>query len=411
MKEYVKMYLNKILYGFLVLAGLAVLGAGCTYGGTAGETEAAGACTEAEAGALTEAEAGTLTEAETAALTEADTAVSLTEAERAAALSEAEREKEKETPFTEVNGSIPFFGEEEKKRTDAFESYSELDSLGRCGAAYANLCAELMPTEERGEIGQIRPSGWHTVKYNDLIDGNYLYNRCHLIAYSLAGENANEKNLITGTRYLNKEGMLPFELQVGDYIRATGNHVLYRVTPVYKGEDLVASGVLMEAWSVEDEGRGVCFCVYCFNVQPGIVIDYLTGESRRESEEPEKGMDPSAVGAKPGEERSAGGGTRTGNDSEGDGGGTRTGNDSEKDSGGSGTEGGSDQKDTQNTESVSREFILNTNSHKIHLPTCDSVNDIKEKNKKSYVGTIEELKEMGYTPCKRCLAGKRTSGL
>lgn len=181
--------------------------------------------------------------------------------------------------YIEINGNVPFFSEEEMKRMDAFEVYSGLDDLGRCGVAYANICKELQPTEPRGEIGAVRPSGWHTVKYNDIIDGNYLYNRCHLIGYQLAGENANTKNLITGTRYLNVIGMLPFENAVDDYVDETDNHVLYRVTPIFTGDNLVADGVLMEAYSVEDDGQGIKFCVYCYNVQPGIEIDYLTGES------------------------------------------------------------------------------------------------------------------------------------
>ena len=136
-----------------------------------------------------------------------------------------------------------------------------------------------MPSEARGEIGQIRPSGWHTVKYTGVVDGNYLYNRCHLIAYCLTAENANKKNLITGTRYMNNEGMLPYEEKTARYIDKTNNHVLYRVTPVFEGSNLVASGVLMEAYSVEDQGKGFCFCTYCYNVQPGVAIDYATGDS------------------------------------------------------------------------------------------------------------------------------------
>ena len=186
--------------------------------------------------------------------------------------------------YVEINGNIPFFTEQDWT-TDAFETYSELDALGRCGTAYANVCAELMPTEPRGQIGSVRPSGWHTIRYNDLIEGNYLYNRCHLIGYQLAGENANPRNLITGTRYLNAIGMLPFENAVDDYVDETGNHVLYRVTPIFEGDDLVASGVLMEAYSVEDRGA-LSFCVYCYNVQPGIEIDYATGESWRAGEAP-----------------------------------------------------------------------------------------------------------------------------
>jgi DNA-entry nuclease len=242
-----------------------------------------------------------------------------------------------------INGNQPDFSDVDKQSTEAFELYSELDSLGRCGVAYANICPELQPTEERGEIGQVKPSGWHTVKYNDLIDGNYLYNRCHLIGYQLAGENANEKNLITGTRYLNVVGMLPFEDEVDDYVDSTGNHVLYRVTPIFEGDNLVASGVQMEAWSVEDEGSGVCFNVYCYNVQPGIEIDYATGDSW-ESENV-----------------------------------------------------------TETNTSETADYVLNKNTKKIHLPSCSSVDDMAEKNKISYNGTIEELESQGYSPCKRCL--------
>lgn len=184
-------------------------------------------------------------------------------------------------PYELINDNIPFFTDDEKI-LDSFERYSELDYLGRCGVAYANISIELMPTEDRESIGMIKPAGWHTVKYNDLIDGNYLYNRCHLIAYCLTGENANEKNLITGTRYLNIEGMLPFEIKVADYIRNTGNHVLYRVTPIYTGSNLIADAVQIEAWSVEDRGKGICFNVKCFNMQPGIIINYENGDSRRE---------------------------------------------------------------------------------------------------------------------------------
>lgn len=164
------------------------------------------------------------------------------------------------SPYTVVNDNEPDFAKSDFT-TDAFEDYGDLDSLGRCGVAYANICKELMPTEKRGRIGMVKPSGWHTVKYPDIIKDRYLYNRCHLIGFQLAGENANEKNLITGTRYLNVEGMLPFEDEVADYVKETGNHVLYRVTPVFDGDNLVASGVQMEAESVEDSGAGVKFNV------------------------------------------------------------------------------------------------------------------------------------------------------
>lgn len=177
-----------------------------------------------------------------------------------------------------VNDNNPYFKEEEYT-TDSFEKYSELDSLGRCGVAYANISKELMPTEKRGSIGSIKPSGWHTVKY-DHIDGKYLYNRCHLIGYQLTGENANEKNLITCTRSMNTKGMLQFENMVTKYIKDTGNHVLYRVTPVFEGNNLVATGVEMEAYSVEDNGKGIKFNVFVYNIEDGIIIDYKTGDSK-----------------------------------------------------------------------------------------------------------------------------------
>ena len=183
-------------------------------------------------------------------------------------------------PYVVLNENRPFF-EEGDYTLEPFEKYSELDELGRCGACYANICKEIMPTEKRGEIGNVKPTGWHTVRYDDLVEGKYLYNRCHLIGYQLAGENANEKNLITGTRYCNVSGMLPFENQVADYVEETKHHVLYRVTPIFEENDLVAKGVQMEGFSVEDSGEGVCFHVFVYNAQPGITIDYSTGESHK----------------------------------------------------------------------------------------------------------------------------------
>ncbi len=188
-----------------------------------------------------------------------------------------------DTPYVYINDNKPYFTEKDYT-TNAFETYSSLDNLGRCGVAYANICKEIMPTEEdeRQSISKIRPSGWNNTKYVGLIDGDYLYNRCHLIGWQLAGENANELNLITGTRYMNVQGMLPFENKVDDYFenRANiNNHVLYRVTPIFKDSNLVASGVEIEAYSVEDNGQGVCFNVYVYNVQPGVEIDYATGDS------------------------------------------------------------------------------------------------------------------------------------
>lgn len=180
--------------------------------------------------------------------------------------------------YVEVNGNKAEFSDEDKKRTDAFELYTDLDELGRCGVAYANICKELMPTEKRGSIGMIKPSGWQLAKY-DSVDGKYLYNRSHLIGFQLAGENANEKNLITGTRHFNVVGMLPFENEVAEYVKETNNHVLYRVTPVFKDTELVARGVKIEAYSVEDSGQGVEFNVFVYNVQPDITINYQDGTS------------------------------------------------------------------------------------------------------------------------------------
>lgn len=243
-------------------------------------------------------------------------------------------------PYVVINENVPFFTESDFTE-EAFETYSDLDELGRCGAAFANVGKETMPTEERGQIGMIKPSGWQTVKY-DCVDGKYLYNRCHLIGYQLSAENANEKNLITGTRYLNVSGMLPFENMVADYIKNTGNHVLYRITPIYQDKNLVASGVLMEAQSVEDDT--IRFCVYCYNVQPGIQIDYATGKSSLAagSEEASKAPDQEAT------------------------------------------------------------YILNENSKKIHTPDCPSVHDTKPKNRKEYHGLLQELLDDGYTGCKNC---------
>ncbi len=184
-------------------------------------------------------------------------------------------------PYISVCGGDPDFSEDEITSV-SFEYYSELDALGRCGVCIASVGQDIMPTEKRGSIGQVKPTGWHTVKY-DFVDGKYLYNRCHLIGFQLTGENANKRNLITGTRYLNVEGMLPFENMVADYVKETGNHVMYRVTPIFVGDELLARGVHIEAESVEDGGDGIMFNVFCYNVQPGVVLDYATGEGTADS--------------------------------------------------------------------------------------------------------------------------------
>lgn len=309
--------------------------------------------------------------------------------------------------YIEINGGQPGFSESDKQLTEAFELYSDLDELGRCGEAYANICPELMPTEERSGIGQIKPSGWHTVKYNSLIEGNYLYNRCHLIGYQLAGENANEKNLITGTRYLNVEGMLPFEDLVDDYVDSTGNHVLYRVTPIFDGTNLVASGVEMEAWSVEDDGVGICFHVYCYNVQPGIEINYADGESW-ESEEYSIQQEETAGAAETAGTEKAAGATETAG-TEKAAGATET----------AGTEKAAEATEAEGTAEMAgateaadagreiRDYVLNKNTMRIHLPTCASAKDVAEANRKEYTGAIGDLIAEGYLPCGRCLAEYR----
>lgn len=264
-------------------------------------------------------------------------------------------------PYTIVNDNEPEFDESDFT-TEAFETYSDLDNLGRCGVAYANICKELMPTEKRGKIGMIKPSGWHTVKYPEIIKDRYLYNRCHLIGFQLAGENANEKNLITGTRYLNVDGMLPFEDEIADYVNNTGNHVLYRVTPVFDGDNLIASGVQMEAESVEDSGEGVKFNVYCYNVQPGSGIDYATGDSWAD-------------------QKPVANGESEDNDS---------------------IIVDSNDEAESNMTAEETEYVINTNTGKFHRPNCDSVTKMKAKNKKEFTGSREELISDGYEPCGNC---------
>lgn len=266
--------------------------------------------------------------------------------------------------YISVNGNVPYFTAAELTTT-SFETYSDLDTLGRCGVTYACIGQDLMPTKERGSIGMVKPTGWHTVRYDDLVDGKYLYNRCHLIGYQLTGENANTQNLITGTRYLNIEGMLPFENMVADYIQETNNHVLYRVTPIFEGNNLLANGVLMEGYSVEDKGAGVSYCVFAYNVQPGIEIDYATGESKL------------ADGAQQEEQKTA---TVTPTPSP----------EPEK------------QEPVTRSEASQADYILNTNTKKFHYPTCSSVNDMKEKNKQEFFGTRDETIALGYSPCGRC---------
>lgn len=247
------------------------------------------------------------------------------------------------SPYVAVNDNIPFFTDEELT-TQSFETYSELDSLGRCGVAYACIGQDLMPTEDRESISEVTPSGWNNKEY-DFVDGGWLYNRCHLIGFQLTGENANEKNLITGTRSMNVDGMLLFENMTADYIKETGNHVMYRVTPVFEGDELVPRGVLMEGKSVEDNGEGILFNVFVYNVQSGVEIDYMTGDSKL-------------------------------------------------------TEAGGSESSEQ--DSAEGEYILNTNTKKFHLPDCSSVTDMDEDNREGFSGSREELIDMGYEPCGHC---------
>lgn len=249
--------------------------------------------------------------------------------------------------YVELNGNVPGFSKSEKTYSESFEEYGKLDSLGRCTYAVSCIGKDLMPTEKRGSIGSVKPSGWHISKY-DFVDGKYLYNRCHLIGYQLTAENANERNLITGTRYLNVEGMLPFENDVADYIEITNNHVYYKVTPIFEGNNLVANGVQMQAYSVEDNGQGISFNVYCYNVQPGVAIDYATGDNQ-------------AVAS----------------------------------SSASVTSTSSDVADKKT-------YIVNTKTKKFHNPDCEGVKKMSSSNKKKYKGTRDSLISNGYSPCQKC---------
>lgn len=249
--------------------------------------------------------------------------------------------------YVELNGNVPEFSESEKTYSESFEEYGRLDSLGRCTYAVSCIGKDLMPTEKRGSIGSVKPSGWHISKY-DFVDGKYLYNRCHLIGYQLTAENANERNLITGTRYLNVEGMLPFENDVADYIEITNNHVYYKVTPIFEGNNLVANGVQMQAYSVEDNGQGISFNVYCYNVQPGVAIDYATGDNQ-------------AV-----------------------------------------TSSSASVTSTSSDVSDKKTYIVNTKTKKFHNPDCDGVKKMSSSNKKKYKGTRDSLISNGYSPCQKC---------
>ncbi|MFQ9453853.1 DNA/RNA non-specific endonuclease [[Ruminococcus] lactaris] len=255
-------------------------------------------------------------------------------------------------PYVEVNDNQPEFTEEELT-TVSYEDYSELDELGRCQSAEACIGQDLMPTEARESISSVKPTGWKNKSY-DTVDGGYVYNRCHLIGFQLTGENANEENLITGTRYMNVEGMLPFEDEVAAYIKETDNHVMYRVTPVFEGDDLIASGVQMQAESVEDDGAGISFNVYVYNVQPYVVIDYRTGENWEGDEiaEPEGKW--------------------------------------------------ADGTEAEPSDTKEQMYILNKNTKKFHKPECSGAKKIKAKNKGEYTGSRQTLIDEGYEPCGNC---------
>ncbi len=298
------------------------------------------------------------------------------------------------SPYSEINNNVPGFSEEDLTTT-SYESYGELDSLGRCTSCIASIGPDLMPAaEERGSIGMIRPTGWHTVKY-DWIDGKYLYNRCHLIGYQLTGETTNKKNLITGTRSLNIEGMLPFENLTADYIRETGHHVLYRVTPVFDGNNLLASGVHMEAESVEDHGAGVMFNVYCYNIEGGVSIDYTDGESRAADS-----VISSADSSGPLSSDTAG-------NAAAEGGGETAPPGSAAGTAVSGSAGATSPPEAATEESTCEipegtTYIINQNTGKFHNPDCPSVKQMKETNKKYSADSRDTLLSQGYAPCRNC---------
>ena len=280
-------------------------------------------------------------------------------------------------PSVQVNDNVPMFAESDRRR-GAFEEYSPLDKLGRCGVAFARIGEETMPTEPRGAIGNIRPSGWQLDKYS-WVDQRYLYNRCHLIGWQLAGENDNELNLITGTRSLNTLGMLPYENEIASYVKGTGNHVLYRVTPIFTGKNLVASGVLMEAESVEDRGAGVQFCVWCYNVEPGVRIDYATGKSEPDGTRTDEPDTASST--------TANGGSATSDASR---------------ASAPAVQAANDIPEELRADEASATYVLNANSRKFHKPECPSVRDMSEHNKLYFAGTRDQAVELGYDPCGYC---------
>ena len=291
-------------------------------------------------------------------------------------------------PAFELPGA-PSFTEEEITQT-CFIRFSEMDALGRCGTAFACVGPESMPEGTRGSIGMIKPAGWQSDKYEFIDNGGFIYNRCHLLAWKLTGENDEPRNLITGTRYLNTQGMLPYENRIIYYIQDTGNHVMYRVTPVYREGELLARGVHMEARSVEDGGRGILFNVYCYNVQPYITIDYMTGKNHVADD-----ADPEEIAALTAqlhpENENGAEGQLSGSA------GSQTGDSENGQSGGSGNGQAGPYTPPEDVT-----YILNTSSRKFHYPDCPSVQDMQPHNRQEFRGTREEAVAQGYEPCGAC---------
>ena len=302
----------------------------------------------------------------------------------------------------DINHGMPGFTAQDEAR-GTFTQFSDLDFEGRCGTAFARIGPDTVCNEKRGDISQVHPSGWVQRKYS-FVDDGMLYNRSHLIAHQLCGENANEKNLITGTRTFNAVGMLYYEELVGDYVRSTGNHVLYRVTPLFAANDLVARGVQMEAKSVEDNGETIQFNVFVYNVEPGVAIDYVTGESWDSSETPQvpsKGSatitTAAAARADKAAAGSANGSKADGESSSGSGAGGAGSESNTSDADGAGS-----NKASSQGASEQQDYILNVKNKKFHKPDCSAASDISNANKQDFTGTRDQLIARGYSPCGIC---------
>ncbi len=370
------------IFGKKKIAGVLLL-ASCVLMTACGGGSSAAAESQSEAGTVNRAQSGT---AQTTDITASGRRAAESE------FSPSDIPAYSGAPYVAMNGNIPYFTDDEI--TDvSFESYSDLDQLGRCGAAFASCGQDLMPTESRGDISEVHPTGWRQKQY-DFVDGQSLYNRCHLLAYKLTAENANERNLITGTRYFNTIGMTEFEDMVTDYVKETGNHVMYRVTPVFTGDNLVADGVLMEAESVEDNGDGVLYCVFVYNVQPGVEIDYATGRNWLADDSEEQlaaaqkymsGINYQALVLDETKDSTTSSTDPTAAAQEGE-----------------QSDEGSAVSEVTAASSQEQTYILNVNRMRFHYPDCAGVADIKEENRKSYTGTRDQLIDMGYSPCSQC---------